>query len=167
MTQANDWTGFAKMLAQPEVRQYLIASAMKRPDDHLPGYMMRYWLKPPSPDDLKELPETPSDIYANSIRIHHILTKDHDRHPHDHPWQFRSIILSGWYREERIMPNGEPRVITRMAGDTYTCSQGEYHRIIEISPEPLFTACIIGRKQAKWGFMVDGQHIDSHEYLGY
>lgn len=167
MNNAITWSDLALILSQPSIAQLLIESARKRPDDHLEGYMNRYWLKPPAADDLIELPLTPADIYGNSIRIHHILTKDHDRHHHDHPWQFRSIILTGWYREERLDPSGVPMMITRCAGDTYTCSQGEYHRIVEISEEPLYTLCIIGKKLTKWGFLVDGAHVDSHEYLGY
>lgn len=155
------------MLSEPTLANLLIESAKKRPDDHLEGYMMRYWLKPPAPDDLDSLPASPADIYANSMRIHQILTKDNDRHPHDHPWEFRSIILTGWYKEERLLKSGELATITRKAGDTYTCSQREYHRITDISEEPLFTLCIIGKKQKRWGFLVDGQHIDSHAYLDY
>lgn len=34
-----------------------------------------------------------------SIYIHHILKSDEDKDPHDHPFNFSSLILSGAYQE--------------------------------------------------------------------
>ncbi len=36
-----------------------------------------------------------------TIRIHHIKRADADVELHDHPWSFISLILKGWYEEER------------------------------------------------------------------
>jgi len=167
MNSALAWSQFAQWASLPAIRSRLIEAAMKQPDDHLEGYMLRYWLRRPTTIDSPHLPASPADLASNAMRIHHILTKDNDRHLHDHPWQFRSIILSGWYREERLLPSGELQMFKRSAGDTYTCSRGDYHRILEISEDPLYTLCIIGKKESSWGFLVNGQHIDSHEYLDY
>lgn len=36
-----------------------------------------------------------------SFRIHHIMRHDEDLDLHDHPWNARTIILRGWYTEQR------------------------------------------------------------------
>lgn len=36
-----------------------------------------------------------------SVRLHFIAKEDEDIYPHDHPFNFYSLILAGWYREER------------------------------------------------------------------
>lgn len=173
------WRAFAFVLAYvPGVQQLLIAIAKRTPDDHLKGYMLRFWLGAtrPKTSDGKGvtaiecsdgLPPTPLHIGSASKRIHHILRHDTDRHMHDHPWEFRSIILCGWYIEERLCDDGQVRVFRRSRGDTYVCPQGSYHRIIEISEEPLITLCILGRKKSGWGFNIEGEHVDSHDYLDY
>lgn len=62
------------------------------------------------------------------IYLHRFVASDPDRGLHDHPWTWAlSIILAGWYFEERRdTPNGAPRVvrgINRLTGDTF-------HRVI-------------------------------------
>ena len=39
-----------------------------------------------------------------TIRIHHITRPDADPELHDHPWNFVSLVLKGWYEEERPTP---------------------------------------------------------------
>ncbi|CAB4203506.1 hypothetical protein UFOVP1382_122 [uncultured Caudovirales phage] len=36
-----------------------------------------------------------------TVRLHHIQRPDADVELHDHPWSFFSLILKGWYEEER------------------------------------------------------------------
>jgi len=43
---------------------------------------------------------TPGE-YKPRIYLHHILRSDKDRHLHDHPWDYSSIILKGGYFETR------------------------------------------------------------------
>lgn len=58
------------------------------------------------------------------IYLHRFVNSDPDRGMHDHPWQWAlSIILHGWYYEERRdTPPGLPRVVRRLnwlRGDTF------------------------------------------------
>jgi hypothetical protein len=41
-----------------------------------------------------------------SIKLHHLLRPDYDRCPHDHPWNFWSLILWGGYEEIIRSPIG-------------------------------------------------------------
>lgn len=39
--------------------------------------------------------ETP----IGSLRVHHFLRSDDERHPHDHPWWFATFVLAGGYTD--------------------------------------------------------------------
>lgn len=84
------------------------------------------------------------------IRFHRIRTSDSDRHLHDHPWDFVSLILHGSYIE--ITPEAETRyeapcVIVRRAEDL--------HRLILPDGE-VWTFVVTGRPRRRWGFQTDG-----------
>jgi hypothetical protein len=66
---------------------WLINYAQKTPYFHLNGYMERWWVFKP----IRFIPFC--------SRIHHILRSDTDRHLHDHPWYYLTVILKGGYWE--------------------------------------------------------------------
>lgn len=148
------WKIFAAWLVRDIKRvAWVIDHAQVTPYFHLPGYMHRWWL-------VKRHPWLPF-----SIRVHHILRRDLERTPHNHPCNFRSIVLMGWYMEEVLMPDGGTRTQFLNKGDTYKRTTKDYHRISDVSPGGVFTLFICGRKQQSWGFLVDDKHIPWREYL--
>lgn len=154
----------AKVLSHPRVFNYLLNRAKKTPYTHIYGmkdkelYMERYWLFNPYPSSgsLRRFNWCPI-----SIRIHKIMKVDDDLHLHDHPWNARTFILKGWYREER--PDGFKH---RKKGDTSRLNFGEYHRITEVCESGVYTLFITGKYRGTWGFLVDGIKIKYREYLG-
>ena len=149
------WSCFAHWLASSPARvDWLIARAQRTPYVDINVYMGRWWLLQPS----RWLPF--------SIRIHHIRLPDNDRNPHNHPWNFRSIVLRGWYTEELLLPDGGTRSQFAATGKTYTRKINEYHRVADVGDGGVWTLFIMGRYQTKWGFMVNGEHIYWREYLG-
>lgn len=116
-------------------------------------YMRRWWIfnRYDKPWHIKWLP---------SIRLHHILVPDQDRHEHDHPWTFRTFVLKGWYIEQR-----GHRAYVRDRGYTGKLKHGQYHRIAAVAPGGVWTLFITFRKRSSWGFLVDGKHVDHREYL--
>lgn len=102
----------------------------------------------------------------STARIHDILRPDDDRHLHDHPfdWAF-SLILEGGYTEERLKTPGDVGTYTThyRAGDMNLIKRGEYHRISSVLPDTR-TLFITGKPTKGWGFLVDGVHVDRHEY---
>ena len=166
----------ARILARPVAVDWLIQRAKRTPYYHIAGddgtvYMERYWLFNPYP--------TKSDgagrRYGNwmpSIRLHRIMREDRDRNLHDHPWDARTFILRGWYREERPrrrcgMSNWTPTYhVQRDPGDTAALLFGQYHRITEVSPDGVWTLFVTWRKRGTWGFLVDGQKVPWRKYLG-
>lgn len=151
-----------KYLLRPRVVAWLLARAAANPysdigqrgaGDEL--YMSRGWIFNPytKPQNwlMRRLP---------SVRLHIIHRPDKDPHLHDHPWNARSIILRGWYVEQR-----EHGWYMRAPGDTYTLRFGEYHRIRAVGTDPVVTLFITGKYRGTWGFLVNGTKIPHREYL--
>lgn len=182
------WKLIAWLCAQPIVASWLIGRARCTPYIHLPGYMHRFWLFNAYPDGKRpDRGERAGQRWVDldgvewlwlgacwattgnrrkhrewlpSIRVHHILRRDLDRHPHNHPWTFRSILLRGWYIEER---NGVERAL--IAGDTYRCDDTEFHRIKHVGEGGVWTLFISGPYQHTWGFQTDDGFVPYKGYL--
>lgn len=165
----------ARTLARPGVVDFLIRRARRTPYLHLRDadgsvYMERYWLFNPYPARSDGAGRKWGD-WLPSIRLHRIMREDRERHHHNHPWNARTFILRGWYREMRPRAKncpagpGEYRVL-RSIGETAALNVGDFHRIIEVSPSGVWTLFITFRKQESWGFLVDGRIINWREYLG-
>lgn len=165
------WRLAARIVARPAVRDYLIRRAMRTPytpitkDDEV--YMERYWLF-----NRFDTAASKKQRFPWSIQLHKILVEDRDRHPHDHPWDFRTLIMDGWYDEERVVsPNSPWRaygdcVERRLsAGDTASIKFNEFHRVSAVSPGGVWTVFITGPYQGTWGFLVDGVKVKYREYL--
>jgi hypothetical protein len=154
------WELVAWVCSRPLVARRLIAYAQRTPYWHLAGYMDRFWLFN-SWESKRHVPWLPC------IRVHHILREDYGRHPHDHPWPWRTIILRGWYWEHRLRsgPLGLFSVHFRPPGSTASMPLGEFHRISRVSPGGVWTMFITWGKPQPWGFYVDGKKIDRREYL--
>lgn len=168
------WNLIARLLAKPSVADWLIKRAQRTPYSPIVKdgvlYMDRWWLFNPYPDTGGSGADRPRWQFPISIRIHHIAQPDQDRDLHDHPWNARTMILSGWYDEER---KGEPfhptwltKVIRRKAGDTATLKFGEFHRITKINDGGVYTMFITGPYRGTWGFLVDGVKVQWRKYLG-
>lgn len=101
------------------------------------------------------------------IYLHHIHRPDREPDPHDHPWNFASMVLAGWYEElvwadkrdaaswiRRDRPRWSLRRITRNGAHRITGTSG-----------PLWTLVLTGPKVAEWGFWPRGRFVPWREYL--
>lgn len=186
------WRLVAKLLARPAVAAWLIARAQRTPYLHIMSadgtemYMGRWWLFNPYSRETHK----PAMWWCPwSFRVHHIMRPDEDRDLHDHPWNARTIILRGWYTEQRLLKADDPAVhqllikaadlrqsfdaafqateyIDRKAGDTARLLHGEYHRIDELSPGGVYTLFITSKWRGDWGFLVNGVKIPWRTYTG-
>ncbi len=148
------WLPLAWLLSRPRVAQWLMRRALRTPYSDITSadgtdvYMRRWWLFNPYEHHagLRRF-----GWFPLSVRIHHILRADQDRHLHDHPWNARSIILVGGYAEER-----EGGVMyVRTPGSTVRLRFSEFHRIAEIDrTHGAVTLFITGRYRGRWGFKV-------------
>ena len=99
--------------------------------------------------------------YVGTVRgwrvyLHRFTGSDPDRGLHDHPWRRAfSIILSGWYVEERRTGTRQVRWFNSLAGDTF-------HRVVlpqapgvyGAQPQPCWTLFAHTTPDVKpWGFL--------------
>lgn len=127
-------------------------------------YMDRWWLMP------KFLLTTDEngDAYPYSwcpfiIRLHHIRTSDYDRDLHDHPADYRTILIDGWYVEQNIYGNHQALV----CGDTKFARAENFHRITDISDNGVWTIFIMRKKRNEWGFFVNGFKMSWRDYANF
>lgn len=112
------------------------------------------------------------------VFLHHIHLPDGDRDLHNHPWPNAfSLILRGGYEERWIGQDSGYRRRRYVYGRTLragTQIQGKYvnrltpdcyHRIDSVFPKT-WTLFFAGRRSRRWGFLVNGEHIDWTTYLG-
>ena len=177
------WRLVAKLLARPAVAAWLINRAQRTPYQHIMSadlaemYMGRWWLFNPYSRDTHK----PALWWCPwSFRVHHIMRHDQDQDLHDHPWNARTIILRGWYTEQRLLDHDDPvlsglnvpagaqatEYIDRHAGDTARLNHGEYHRIDELSPGGVYTLFITSKWRGEWGFLVNGVKVPWRTYTG-
>ncbi len=126
----------------------MIERAKLTPYIHLPGYMERYYLVPPT------------EPGGAGVRLHHILRSDADRHRHDHPFDFTTVLLRGHYVEDT--PQGrrahaEGAVLHRKAEDL--------HQLVLPEGRTVWTLFIHGPRRKEWGFNVDGTWVKWTDYL--
>lgn len=181
------WRLIARCLVRsPHAVDYLIRRAQRTPYTNIPArdgsdtYMGRWWLFNAYGKDESGNPTPARWPRLPNIRIHHIQCEDIDRHLHDHPWLASTIVLRGWYEEERsagevwdesshsiTVCDGELRErFLRRAGYTGRLEIGARHRITQVSAGGVWTLFITGRKCNDWGFWVNGNKVPWREYLG-
>ena len=120
------------------------------PYANIGNYMHRRWLMPRWL--LRHNPTTqrlePRSWVPLAIRINHILRPDADPYLHDHPWDWRTFVLRGWYVEEDAFG----QLHRRNPGDTAARRAHEPHRIVEVAPLGCITLFITFRPYNHWGF---------------
>lgn len=186
------WRIVAKLLARPDVAAWLIARAQRTPYLHIMSadgaemYMGRWWLFNP----YCRKSHKPALWWCPwSFRVHQIMRPDEDRDLHDHPWNARTIILCGWYTEQRLLRADDPAPhqllvsaaeqgmppnaafqatehIDRRPGDTARLNHGEYHRIDQVSLGGVYTLFITSKWRGDWGFLVNGVKVPWRTYTG-
>jgi hypothetical protein len=118
----------------------------------------RYW-----PDVSSVLGWLPISVY-----LHRFFRPDRDRELHSHPWRWAlSLILTGGYLEERRQ--GEREVVTRRRdpGTLNLIRHGDYHRVLSLPTEDVWTLFIAGPKISSWGFWDPdtGEEIPHQEFF--
>jgi hypothetical protein len=172
------WSALARLLARPAVADWLIRRAMRTPYSPIIKngdlYMERFWLFNAYPDTGKSGADRRGG-FPISIRIHHIVLPDQDRHLHDHPWNARTVVLRGWYDETRLETppthsDGYHRIVNaqyrRNTGHSAPLRFGEYHCITALATGGAWTLFITGPYRGTWGFLVNGVKVQWRKYLG-
>lgn len=145
----------------------VIRLAQRTPYTHLAGYMERWWLF-----RFGRFGAGESGEYGLvSARVHHILRSDNDRHFHDHPWPFVTVILRGGYWEQRPVLNAQGLVTDvetqwHGPGSILFRRARDLHRLVLPVGSTAWTLFMMGPKVQTWGFHVDGVKVPWRDYLG-
>ena len=100
---------------------------------HLGHYMRRWiWTTP-----------------VGTLRLHNILRSDNDRHLHDHPWDYWSLLIRGEYIEHQA--HGA-RVHRRAPSLAFRRAETA-HRLEVI--RPAWTIVSTGPRRREWGFWTE------------
>lgn len=147
------WNLLATFLARPRIANMLVAYARVTPyerghifDANGSLYMGRWVV-------IRERLWCPW-----AARLHYIAREDRDRDLHDHPYDYRTIVLHGWYIWIGLF--GERCQLD--AGETNRQAAEHFHKIVEVSEGGVWTLFIYRhRKQSNpWGFLkADGEHV--------
>jgi hypothetical protein len=110
------------------------------------------------------------------VYLHRIHVPDADRDPHDHPWWFASLVLSGGYDElvwDHPEDIGRPaardairwaRSRVRGRWSLRTIRRSQAHMITDVRGQ-LWTLVLTGPRRSSWGFWTDGGFVDWRDYL--
>lgn len=118
---------------------------------------------------------------GSQILLHQIHRSDEDREFHDHPWAFRSFIVSGAYVEHtpvflselgysgaaaRAWAPGASHQRVYRAGDwNVRMNPAEVHRV-DVIEHPCITVVYRGPRVRDWGFLMqDGRWVPHRKYL--
>jgi hypothetical protein len=94
-----------------------------------------------------------------SIWIHGIYAADEDLHLHNHPWNFKSIVLKGSYIEKT-----EKGFIWQAPGKFNSRNGNDFHKIYRLLKPSVYTLFIVSPVKREWGYKVDGEFIQHEEY---
>lgn len=88
-----------------------------------------------------------------AIYIHNLLQSDQDPDLHDHPWSYKSIILSGAYREiSAYSPRFRTLHVNKYyAGDVIEHVAEDIHQITLLAPS-VWTLVFTSGREREWGY---------------
>jgi hypothetical protein len=100
-----------------------------------------------------------------AVRVHEILRSDTGRDPHDHPWPYLTIILRGWYWEERFDDEGKSLGSTWYGRGSILFRPAKSWHMLHLTPgKSCWTLFITGRKSQTWGFNTKDGKVPYHQY---
>ena len=107
-----------------------------------------------------------------SARVHHLVSADYDRHMHDHPWSFVSLLLRGSYIERRPVnvdpfwneDGTEPSWFSvRNAGSLAFRRATDRHLISNVMPDT-WSLFVYGPVRQWWGFFTPRGKVFWRDY---
>lgn len=95
-----------------------------------------------------------------SVNIHKICKADEDKHLHNHPWNFMSIVLKGGYIER--LQSGKANLRTFL--NTAIRRAEKFHKIDEMVTKTVYTLNFMWGERKEWGYDVGGKFVQHEEY---
>ena len=99
-----------------------------------------------------------ADFWLFSIRIHHWVGSDDQRHMHDHPWAYLTVILKGGYTD--VNTSGE----SRLTPGCVRYFPSSHRHTVRVDRGGAWTLVVTGRERRVWGFWVNGKFRKRNKY---
>lgn len=99
------------------------------------------------------------DFGVFSLRLHHWLSSDDQRHFHDHPWWFFTIILAGGYTDI------SPSVREKMIPGRFKLRSAFHQHTVKVDRGGCWSFLVTGPENRVWGFWVDGRFRKRNKYF--
>lgn len=100
-----------------------------------------------------------------NIYLHYINKADEDKHLHDHPWSFWSIILKGGYIESAAdVGSAVPTKITKRGFLHMAYRNKHTPHMISVLEHPTYSLVITGPGGRKWGYTTEDGWKDHENY---
>jgi hypothetical protein len=129
----------------------VICGAQRTPYSPIGDYMDRFWYMP--------------EITGERARVHRTRRSDRDRHLHDHPWHFVSIILTGGYTEELLLDGDPASGRQRFRAGDVLFRHAEHRHRLEIEPgEDCWSLVFTSPNCRDWGFWTPEGFVPWREY---
>lgn len=103
-----------------------------------------------------------------AIWLHRLGEPDRDRHLHDHPRPFVSLVLRGGYVEELPWPStlsGTCGGYTSHVRWLNIKRATDLHRIVSLDRTPTWTLVFCGPLRRRWGFVTEDGWVDHEAYF--
>lgn len=100
-----------------------------------------------------------------NLYLHNIRRSDKDRHSHDHPWHFFSLIISGAYGETyRTYPHFDAEThVWYKTGMVIMHNARDVHKITLLTPQ-VWTLVLTSGRERVWGYRTKSGWIDFKKY---
>lgn len=101
-----------------------------------------------------------------SIYLHNITNSDLDIDPHDHPWDFTSLIIKGSYREEARYAHDDYKTLYVKAytpGMLNKKKTIDCHKLTLQTPS-VWTLVFVGKRKHDWGYQTANGWVHHKEY---
>jgi hypothetical protein len=102
-----------------------------------------------------------------SIYIHGIYKADEDKHMHDHPWNYTSFVLRGFFSERMPARDGRKgRYDTLILGPGKFVGRKaeQFHKIEQLHSPSVYTLFFTGRRRRDLGYLTEIGWMDHKTY---
>jgi hypothetical protein len=99
------------------------------------------------------------DFWFFSIRLHHWVGSDDQRHMHDHPWWFWTFVFRGGYVERTEHGN------IMLRAPTLAFRKAEHKHTVRVTKSGSWSLLLCGPEKRAWGFWVDGRFRKRSKYF--
>lgn len=119
------------------------------------------WRQNLGPDHCPYVTRWVLDFCLFSIRLHYWQKSDDLRHPHDHAWDFISVVLWGSIADRTIVDSERNDEHRPWLSCRFFRAEHQHSVVVD---KPCWTLLVTGPERRKWGYWVKGRFRKRNKY---